>query len=78
MGVCPRCAGDVATNRDQYGAYKECLQCGWMTDEMTIAERQQQRLDMKRRSFKPGQPKRGRPAGSHDKQPRQTPKRSKT
>ena len=29
---CPRCHGDVRTNRDAYGEYRECLQCGYMTD----------------------------------------------
>ena len=29
---CPRCQGDLITNRDMYGEYKECLQCGYMLD----------------------------------------------
>ena len=29
---CPRCVGDIQSNRDSYGAYKKCLQCGWMED----------------------------------------------
>jgi DNA-directed RNA polymerase subunit M/transcription elongation factor TFIIS len=29
---CPRCQGDMITNRDIYGSYKECLQCGHMVD----------------------------------------------
>ena len=29
---CPRCGGDMHNNRDIYGAYKECLQCGLMVD----------------------------------------------
>ena len=29
---CPRCQGDVKTNKDIYGEYKECLQCGYMLD----------------------------------------------
>ena len=29
---CPRCQGDMYTNRDLYGTYKECLQCGHMVD----------------------------------------------
>jgi DNA-directed RNA polymerase subunit M/transcription elongation factor TFIIS len=27
---CPRCQGALKTNRDMYGEYKECLQCGYM------------------------------------------------
>ena len=29
---CPRCQGALKTNRDMYGEYKECLQCGYMLD----------------------------------------------
>ena len=29
---CPRCRGDMYENRDIYGAYIECLQCGHMAD----------------------------------------------
>jgi hypothetical protein len=25
---CPRCRGDIHDGRDQYGDYKQCLQCG--------------------------------------------------
>ena len=27
---CPRCKGDMHSNRDVYGPYVECLQCGHM------------------------------------------------
>ena len=30
--ACPRCQGDMITNRDVYGVYKVCLQCGHMVD----------------------------------------------
>ena len=30
--ACPRCRGDMNTNRDIYGNYKVCLQCGYMLD----------------------------------------------
>ena len=29
---CPRCKGDMQSNRDMYGSYVECLQCGHMQD----------------------------------------------
>ena len=29
---CPRCQGDLNVNRDMYGEYQECLQCGYMKD----------------------------------------------
>ena len=30
--ACPRCLGDMHINRDMFGKYKECLQCGYMVD----------------------------------------------
>ena len=30
--ACPRCHGDMHENRDIYGEYKECLNCGHMID----------------------------------------------
>ena len=32
LKACPRCQGDLHGNRDMYGLYKECLQCGYMVD----------------------------------------------
>ncbi len=29
---CPRCKGDLHTNKDYYGEYRLCLQCGYMRD----------------------------------------------
>ena len=29
---CPRCKGDVSVDRDWYGEYASCLQCGWSKD----------------------------------------------
>ena len=29
---CPRCRGDLHINRDMYGDYKQCVQCGYMED----------------------------------------------
>ncbi len=26
--ACPRCKGDMVRNRDMYGEYAQCLQCG--------------------------------------------------
>ncbi len=28
---CPRCAGDIYADRDEYGAYRQCLQCGFVS-----------------------------------------------
>ena len=32
LKACPRCRGDMNTNRDLYGNYKECLQCGHIVE----------------------------------------------
>ncbi|MCH8310482.1 MAG: hypothetical protein IIB17_08310 [Chloroflexi bacterium] len=32
LKACPRCKGDLNSNRDMYGSYDECLQCGYMRD----------------------------------------------
>ena len=30
---CPRCKeGDIATDRDRYGRYEYCIQCGYIRD----------------------------------------------
>lgn len=30
LKACPRCRGDVKYERDMYGKYLECLQCGFL------------------------------------------------
>ena len=30
--ACPKCPGDMQVNRDQYGEFIECLQCGLLRD----------------------------------------------
>ena len=32
LKACPRCRGDIHVNRDMYGSYRQCLQCGYMKD----------------------------------------------
>ena len=32
---CPRCSGDLYGDRDQYGAYVSCLQCGLTRDVLS-------------------------------------------
>ncbi|MBF8299226.1 MAG: hypothetical protein HW397_275 [Dehalococcoidia bacterium] len=29
---CPRCHGDLYLDRDAHGAFRQCLQCGWIQD----------------------------------------------
>ncbi|MFH1141299.1 MAG: hypothetical protein V1724_06515 [Chloroflexota bacterium] len=35
---CPRCQGDLANDRDRYGVYLYCLQCGWLKDVAPVDE----------------------------------------
>ena len=37
---CPKCRGDLFLDKDEYGWYKECLQCGYMSYQ----NEQQQRV----------------------------------
>lgn len=30
--ACPKCRGDMHTRRDNFGDFKECIQCGLMQD----------------------------------------------
>jgi uncharacterized protein YbaR (Trm112 family) len=40
--ACPKCRGDIYLDRDAYGPYKKCLQCG------RIFEVEVQQLSMRR------------------------------
>ena len=44
---CPRCNGDVNEERDWYGEYESCLQCGWVKDtsDAPLSSSLQQSLD---------------------------------
>lgn len=33
--ACPRCSGDIKLDKDNYGVYAKCLQCGFNKDFMT-------------------------------------------
>ncbi len=33
--ACPRCTGDIKLDRDNYGVYAKCLQCGFNRDFLT-------------------------------------------
>ena len=32
LKACPRCHGDMYLERDAYGQYKGCFQCGYLVD----------------------------------------------
>ena len=43
LNSCPRCKkGDVGADRDQYGWYEYCIQCGYMRDLIDVVEPGQQ------------------------------------
>ncbi len=35
---CPRCHGDIRLDRDHYGWFEECLQCGYTRDLRSVSE----------------------------------------
>ena len=37
--ACPRCSGDMYSERDQYGVYTTCLSCGYLLDVQEKAKR---------------------------------------
>ena len=40
---CPRCkGGDITVDRDHYGWYEYCIQCGYVRDLIDVAELGQQ------------------------------------
>ncbi len=49
--ACPRCQGDLKQNRDMYGEYKECLQCGYTRD---IQPKPKREFDWAKSRGKPG------------------------
>ena len=38
--ACPRCSGDIKLDRDNYGVYAKCLQCGFNRDFLTRRDSQ--------------------------------------
>ena len=38
---CPRCKGDVRVDRDEYGWYEECIQCGYVRDLKSVVTTQE-------------------------------------
>lgn len=53
--TCPKCRGFVSHQRDRYGAWRECLNCGWSQDDGTpidydasVEKRERQLLKQRR------------------------------
>lgn len=42
---CPKCKGDVVVDRDYYGWYEQCLQCGYLCDLKNSVEVRQQQTE---------------------------------
>lgn len=32
LKACPRCRGDIYVDRDSYGSFLHCMQCGYIKD----------------------------------------------
>ena len=46
---CPRCKGDIMLgNKDKYGWYEQCLQCGYLRDPEIIVQVERQPAGKKR------------------------------
>ena len=48
---CPRCKGDVVVERDQWGWYEQCIQCGYLRDLQNAVEVKQQEAHKRRREM---------------------------
>jgi hypothetical protein len=44
---CPKCKGYIMLQKDSYGLYEQCLQCGYTHDLLTFAEAEQRRAEEK-------------------------------
>ena len=44
---CPRCNGDVGVERDHWGFYEQCIQCGYLHDLQNIVEAKQQPVQVR-------------------------------
>jgi ssDNA-binding Zn-finger/Zn-ribbon topoisomerase 1 len=42
LKACPRCNGDVVFERDNWGWYEQCIQCGYLRDLQNELEVKQQ------------------------------------
>jgi hypothetical protein len=50
---CPRCKkGNIGVDRDQYGWYEYCIQCGYTRDLISMGEPGQQALGKRQRKTK--------------------------
>jgi hypothetical protein len=53
LNSCPRCKGDILLdNKDQYGWYEQCLQCGYLRDLQTLVQVEQGPVQEKKKGKK--------------------------
>ena len=53
LKACMRCFGDIITDRDIYGGFKQCLQCGFMVDLVPEAKIRGKRITSLRHKDQP-------------------------
>ncbi len=46
LKACPRCKGDVVFERDNWGWYEQCIQCGYLHDLQDEVEVKQQQASV--------------------------------
>ncbi len=39
--ACPKCHGDLIVDKDQFGWYEECIQCGYNRDMRSVVPEEQ-------------------------------------
>jgi len=47
LKACPRCKGDVVFERDNWGWYAQCIQCGYLRDLQNEDEVKQKQSQVK-------------------------------
>lgn len=45
LKTCPKCGGKMMPDRDEYGAYEQCIQCGYLMDLNVSATREEPKFD---------------------------------
>jgi len=45
LKTCPKCNGKMMPDRDEYGAYEQCIQCGYLMDLKVSATQDEKVFD---------------------------------
>jgi len=51
---CPRCKGDIMLERDRWGWYEQCIQCGYLRDLENPIEEKKQNGQVEKNKSSPG------------------------